>query len=119
MKRKGLAYSVGVLKMVIGCALFGLGVNLFLAPNGLNAGGISGLSMSLVHLLNFGTVGSVTALINLPLFDTFLPLFTFNSNSSPRNILTCSPVKRFSIKQLYPILKHTPYRLGKQRISSE
>lgn len=68
MKRNGLAYFVGVLKMVLGCALFGLGFNLFLAPNGLNAGGISGLSMSLVHLLNFGTVGSVTALINLPLF---------------------------------------------------
>lgn len=68
MKRKSLAYFAGVLKIVIGCALFGLGFNLFLAPNGLNAGGISGLSMSLVHLLNFGTVGSVTALINLPLF---------------------------------------------------
>ena len=68
MKRNAFVYFVGVLKMVIGCALFGLGFNLFLAPNGLNAGGISGLSMSLVHLLKFGTVGSVTALINLPLF---------------------------------------------------
>ena len=52
----------------VGCALFGLGFNLFLAPNGLNAGGISGLSMVLVHFLGFGTVGTVTAILNLPLF---------------------------------------------------
>lgn len=55
-------------KTVFGCALFSLGFNLFLSPNGLNAGGISGLSMALVHLLGFGTVGTVTSLINLPLF---------------------------------------------------
>lgn len=68
MKRNAAAYLVGFLKIATGSALFGLGFNLFLAPNGLNAGGISGLSMALVHLLNTGTVGTVTALINLPLF---------------------------------------------------
>ena len=57
-----------VLKTVIGCAMFGLGFNLFLEPNGLNAGGISGFAMALVHLIKFGSVGLVTALINLPLF---------------------------------------------------
>lgn len=56
------------LKIVVGCALFGLGFNLFLAPNGLNAGGISGLSMVLVRLLGFGSIGAITAIINLPLF---------------------------------------------------
>jgi len=55
-------------KTVFGCVLFSLGFNLFLEPNGLNAGGISGLSMALVHLLGFGTVGMITSLINLPLF---------------------------------------------------
>lgn len=55
-------------RVVIGCALFGVGFNLFLLPNGLNAGGLSGLSMALVHLLNIGTVGTVTILFNLPLF---------------------------------------------------
>lgn len=68
MKKNTLAYVAGFLKNVIGCALFGLGFNLFLVPNGLNAGGISGLSMAIVHLLNKGTVGTITALINLPLF---------------------------------------------------
>jgi len=56
------------LKITVGCALFGLGFNLFLLPNDLNAGGITGLSMMLVHLLGVGTVGMFTALMNLPLF---------------------------------------------------
>lgn len=57
-----------VCKIAVGCAMFSLGLNLFLLPNGLNAGGISGLSMALVHLMETGTVGTVTAIINLPLF---------------------------------------------------
>ena len=55
-------------KIAVGCGMFSLGFNLFLLPNGLNAGGISGLSMALVHLMGTGTVGAVTAIINLPLF---------------------------------------------------
>ena len=58
---------INFIKVTVGCALFGLGFNLFLLPNDLNAGGISGLSMALVHLIRFGTVGTVTALFNLPL----------------------------------------------------
>ena len=57
-----------VTKIIIGDILFALGFNLFLEPNGLNAGGISGLAMVLVHVLGFGTVGIVTAVVNLPLF---------------------------------------------------
>ena len=57
-----------IVKTMIGCALYGLGFCLFLEPNGLNAGGISGLSMVIVHLLQFGSIGTLTALINLPLF---------------------------------------------------
>ena len=59
---------VAVFKTVVGCALFGLGFNLFLEPNGLNAGGISGLSMVLFHLTRFASVGTISALMNLPLF---------------------------------------------------
>lgn len=59
---------ISLAKIVFGCALFGLGFNLFLEPNGLNAGGISGISMLIVHLTGFGTIGMLTALMNLPLF---------------------------------------------------
>lgn len=55
-------------KIILGCALFGLSFNLFLKPSGLNAGGITGLSMVLEELLGFGTVGIISAVINLPLF---------------------------------------------------
>ena len=56
------------IKISIGCIVFALGFDLFLLPNHLNAGGLSGLSMILVHLLGIGSVGTVTILMNLPLF---------------------------------------------------
>lgn len=57
-----------VCRIILGSLIFALGFDLFLVPNDLNAGGISGLSMIIVHLLGVGSVGIVTALINLPLF---------------------------------------------------
>lgn len=57
-----------IVKIVLGCVLFGLGFNLFLRPNGLNAGGISGLSMLFVRLTGIGSIGLITAIANLPLF---------------------------------------------------
>ena len=59
---------VTVLKILLGCVLFSLGFNLFLIPNGLNAGGISGLAMLFVHVTGVGSIGLVTAAANLPLF---------------------------------------------------
>ena len=59
---------VAVLKILLGCVLFSLGFNLFLIPNGLNAGGISGLAMLFVHVTGVGSIGLVTAVANLPLF---------------------------------------------------
>lgn len=55
-------------KTLVGCSVFALGFNLFLAPNELNAGGISGLSLVIVELLDFGSVGLFTTLLNIPLF---------------------------------------------------
>lgn len=55
-------------RIILGSVIFSLGFNLFLGPNALNAGGISGLAMILVHLLGFGSVGTITILMNLPLF---------------------------------------------------
>lgn len=57
-----------VAKTAVGCVLFALGFNIFLIPHDLNAGGITGLSMIAVRLLNAGSIGLFTALINLPLF---------------------------------------------------
>ena len=57
-----------ILKNVIGCAVFSLGFDLFLIPNDLNSGGISGLAMIIGELIPFGSVGITTLLLNLPLF---------------------------------------------------
>lgn len=63
-----------VVLTVVGSFIFGAGYAIFLGPNDLNAGGISGLAAVVVHLLDptgkipFLKVGTLTILINLPLF---------------------------------------------------
>jgi uncharacterized membrane-anchored protein YitT (DUF2179 family) len=68
MKNKIWSTLLEVIKTAIGCALFALGFDLFLMPCGMNAGGLSGLAMILVHVTGLGTVGVVSALMNVPLF---------------------------------------------------
>ena len=68
MKNNRFTIIKDILITAFGCALFGLGFSVFLEPNGLNAGGLSGLAMVLVHLTDFGTVGMITAVMNIPLF---------------------------------------------------
>lgn len=53
---------------ILASAVFAFGFAVFLQPNGMNPGGISGLAQVLVELLRFGSVGSLSILINLPLF---------------------------------------------------
>lgn len=53
---------------VVGSAIFALGFSLFLMPNDMNAGGISGLAQVIVEILGVGSVGTLSILINLPLF---------------------------------------------------
>ena len=68
MKNKVWSVALDVLKTAIGCAMFALGLDLFLIPGGMNAGGLSGLAMVFVHLTELGTVGIITAVLNIPLF---------------------------------------------------
>ena len=57
-----------VIATVLGSAMFALGFAVFLQPNGMNSGGISGLAMVIVELLGIGSVGVISIVINLPLF---------------------------------------------------
>ena len=66
--KKGLRYTRDILITMLGSAMFALAFNLFLKPNELNAGGISGLAMVLSHVLELDAVGTITAVINVPLF---------------------------------------------------
>ena len=53
---------------ILGSTVFALGFSLFLQPNEMSPGGISGLAMVAVELLGFGSTGSLSIIINLPLF---------------------------------------------------
>ena len=54
--------------ITLGCALFALGFDLFLEPNHMNAGGVSGIGQLLEHLIGFGSVAFWSVAINVPLF---------------------------------------------------
>ena len=69
MKRENIWKELRNLGMIVlGCAAFALGFDLFLDPNQINVGGISGLAMVLRELLGFGSIGVISAMINIPLF---------------------------------------------------
>ncbi len=57
-----------ILATIVGSALFALGFSLFLQPNDINTGGISGLAQVAVHVTGIGSVGLFSVLLNLPLF---------------------------------------------------
>ena len=57
-----------IVTTILGAAVFSLGFDLFLVPNELNSGGVSGLSMVIRELLGFGSVGFIQILLNIPLF---------------------------------------------------
>ena len=66
---KDLWHKYGwIMKTVFGSAVFSAGFAFFLQPNDMSPGGISGLALVIVELLHFGSVGTLSILINLPLF---------------------------------------------------
>lgn len=54
--------------VAFGCAVFALGFDLFLAPNHINVGGVSGIGQLLEEVTGFGSVALWSVLINIPLF---------------------------------------------------
>lgn len=57
-----------VVKTLFGSAIFALGFSLFLEPNNINSGGISGLAQAIAHIIGIQNVGLLSVLLNLPLF---------------------------------------------------
>ena len=57
-----------VLWTAVGSAIFAFGFAVFLLPHDMNAGGISGLAQVIVEIIDFGSVGTLSIIINLPLF---------------------------------------------------
>ena len=67
-RKKLLRWARDIVVITAGCALFGLGFDLFLQPNQINVGGMSGVGQIISHLTGFGSVAFWTFLINVPLF---------------------------------------------------
>ncbi len=67
-KKKVVEIVKGYLAMLVGCFFYATSISLFLEPNEIVAGGISGLSV-LLHLLNEKLpVGLFTIALNIPIF---------------------------------------------------
>ena len=66
--KKAMQTAFWLLRIFVGTGLFSVGFNMFLGPNNLNAGGLSGLAQLVVTVLDFGSVGLFVVLLNLPLF---------------------------------------------------
>ena len=66
--KKYLSNILWGMKIIAGSAIFALGFDLFLEPHGLSCGGLSGIAMIIHQLFSFGTVGIITAAMNVVLF---------------------------------------------------
>jgi uncharacterized membrane-anchored protein YitT (DUF2179 family) len=54
--------------ILVGSAIFALGFDLFLAPNQIGAGGVSGLAVVIHYYVPALSVGLISVIINIPLF---------------------------------------------------
>ena len=68
MQKRVRGLVLDVLLVTLGSAIYALGFDLFMQPNEINAGGMTGLAMVLVKLTGFGTVGTIVIVCNIPLF---------------------------------------------------
>lgn len=57
-----------VFKTIVGSAVFAFGFSIFLEPNNINTGGVSGLAQAVAQVIGIGNVGLLSMLLNLPLF---------------------------------------------------
>ncbi len=68
MKKRICALLLDWFLIAIGGAVFAFGFALFLQPNRINGGGVSGLAMVFCTLTQLSSTGVVTMVINIPLF---------------------------------------------------
>ena len=65
--KQGIKIAEGYLFMLLGCLAYALSIVLFLAPNSIIAGGVSGLSL-LLNILNENIqIGLMTTVLNIPI----------------------------------------------------
>jgi uncharacterized membrane-anchored protein YitT (DUF2179 family) len=68
MQHKAQQWLKDIFWISLGSAIFALGFSMFLAPNQIGAGGISGLAMVVNAFIPVITVGAFSVVVNVPLF---------------------------------------------------
>ena len=63
--------------ITLGCILYAAGVSLFLDPNSLAPGGVSGIAIIISHFIKPINVGLVIVLINIPIMIAGVVKFGF------------------------------------------
>lgn len=61
------AYIIDIIYIIIGCTIMGTGTSLFLLPNKLSTGGVSGIATIGYYLFNL-PLGTTILVLNIPLF---------------------------------------------------
>ncbi len=100
-----------ILMIIVGSAVFSLGFELFLDPNGINCGGASGVAMLISYAVNnkWLSIGVLTVLINVPLFilgyRTIGKYFFFSSLLGMATTSVCFDL----FKAILPVPKVDPF----------
>lgn len=101
--KKGKRIFLDYLGITVGSALLALSLTLFLIPNRIAAGGLSGLATIIYHFTGF-PVGVMTFLMNVPLFIAGIK--SFDLSFGPRTIYGMVIYSLFIdvFQQLFPVL---------------
>lgn len=67
-RKQALRWIRSAAMIIVGSALFGLGFDLFLQPNQINVGGVSGAGQLIAYTTGLGSVALWSFLINVPIF---------------------------------------------------
>ncbi|HZX20948.1 MAG TPA: YitT family protein [Clostridia bacterium] len=83
MKNKGFTVLIEYTGIILGCALIALGLVLFLAPNTIAPGGVTGLSVVIQEVSHI-PIDAINLIINIPLF--IIALFVLGSTFGVKTI---------------------------------
>ena len=82
--------------IVIGCVIYALGFSIFLIPNHISPGGVSGVAVILNHLMPFITTGTLIIILNIPLFlPVCIPIQQKHFCQTLKSLLLCTSFRSF------------------------
>lgn len=99
MKNKAKRYAKNYFFIIVGCLCYAAGVSLFLEPNRLTPGGLSGIAIIINHFFPVLTVGATIFAMNIPLL---ISAFVFLGREFLFSTLVATALSSFFIDLLAP-----------------